>query len=114
MSDPPADRWPIGMAEAAKRLGKSKRWLQMYLRNNPAGRMAGRSRLFMEEDFEALVRSLPRDRGVPPLNLKPVVRGRRRSVSFDQPVTVETWTERQRQRIKEKREQKLKDSQSRS
>ena len=102
----PSDSWPIGMTEAAERLGKSKRWLQEYLRKNPAGRMAGRTRLFTEEDFAALLRSLPLDRGAPQIKMSTAVRPKRPASSL--PGAGGTWTERTRQRIREQRERKLK------
>ncbi len=39
------------MADVAKHLGKSVRWLQEFVRHNPCGRMVGRSRKFTEGDF---------------------------------------------------------------
>lgn len=42
----------LTMADVAERIGKSLRWLQEHVRQNPCGRMAGRTRLFTESDFE--------------------------------------------------------------
>jgi hypothetical protein len=47
------------MEEVAARLGKSRRWLQDFLRDHPYGRMAGRKRLFTESDITALIEELP-------------------------------------------------------
>src|ERR1700722_347334 len=47
------------LPDVAARLHKSPRWLQSYLREQPFGRMAGRTRLFTESDILALIESLP-------------------------------------------------------
>src|ERR1700722_8529621 len=47
------------LAEVAERLHKSPRWMQYFLRDNPFGRMAGRTRLFTEEDIAAIIEALP-------------------------------------------------------
>jgi len=48
------------VAEVAAKLGKSKRWLEDFLRQNPCGRRAGRTRLFTDEDLARLVAMLPK------------------------------------------------------
>lgn len=47
------------MEEVAAQLGKSRRWLQDFLRDRPYGRMAGRKRLFTESDVATLIEELP-------------------------------------------------------
>jgi hypothetical protein len=47
------------LTEVAERLHKSTRWMQYFLRENPFGRMAGRTRLFTEEDISAIIEALP-------------------------------------------------------
>ena len=47
------------LPEVAERLHKSTRWMQYFLRDNPYGRMAGRTRLFTEEDIAAIIEALP-------------------------------------------------------
>jgi integrase len=47
------------LPDVAARLHKSPRWLQGYLREQPFGRMARRTRLFTESDILALIESLP-------------------------------------------------------
>jgi hypothetical protein len=49
----------LTLPEVAGRLHKSPRWMQDFLRNNPFGRMAGRTRLFTEADVTALIEALP-------------------------------------------------------
>ena len=49
----------LTLPEVAGRLHKSPRWMQDFLRNNPFGRMAGRTRLFTEADVAALIEALP-------------------------------------------------------
>jgi len=49
----------LTLDEAAARLRVSRRWLQGFLRNRPFGRMAGRRRLFTEDDFAAIIEELP-------------------------------------------------------
>jgi hypothetical protein len=46
--------------EVAKKLHKSKRWLQDFLRFHPCGRRAGRTLLFTAEDVTYLINELPR------------------------------------------------------
>lgn len=48
----------FSMVDVAARLGKSRRWLQDFLKNRPYGRMAGRSRLFTESDYFELLQAL--------------------------------------------------------
>lgn len=48
-----------GLDEVIKRVGKSRRWLQNFLRSHPVGRMAGRTRLFTAADIAKLIESLP-------------------------------------------------------
>jgi hypothetical protein len=59
MSDAPFAIYKI--ADVAAKLGKSKRWLEDFLRQNPCGRRAGRTRIFTDEDLARLVQMLPRD-----------------------------------------------------
>jgi hypothetical protein len=47
------------LPEVADRLHKSTRWMQYFLRDNPFGRMAGRTRLFTEDDVIAIIEALP-------------------------------------------------------
>jgi hypothetical protein len=47
--------------DVAKKLGKSKRWLQDFLMKHPCGRRAGRTRIFLEEDVAKLVLLLPKE-----------------------------------------------------
>jgi hypothetical protein len=54
----------MGISDVAKHLHKSKRWLQYFLKDNPFGRMAGRTRLFTEADLAALIESLPKPLGL--------------------------------------------------
>ena len=49
----------LTLPEVAGRLHKSPRWMQDFLRNNPFGRMAGRTRLFTEADVAAIIEALP-------------------------------------------------------
>jgi hypothetical protein len=48
------------MAEVAKHMRVSRRWLQDFIRVNPFYRMAGRKKLFLQSDIEALIAALPR------------------------------------------------------
>jgi hypothetical protein len=57
----------LRMADIARRLGKSVRWLQDHLRAHPCGRFAGRSRIFTEADYRKVLDSFPRDRRPPAL-----------------------------------------------
>ncbi len=56
--DRPAPRL-MTIPEVAERLHKSTRWMQDFLRQNPFGRMAGRTRLFTEADIAAIIEALP-------------------------------------------------------
>jgi len=51
------------MEDVAKMLGKSKRWLQDFLRGRPIGRMAGRTRLFTQADLNRVIALLPEASG---------------------------------------------------
>lgn len=53
------DPWPITMEQCAKRLHISRRTLQDLIRDYPFYRVAGRRKLFAEEDFKRLVNALP-------------------------------------------------------
>jgi hypothetical protein len=86
----PDDGVALRMKDVAARLGKSVRWLQEYLRANPCGRFAGRSRIFTEADYAQLIASLPRDEGPPALRIQ---QGRQ-SVHFRS--DTDPWEEAQR------------------
>lgn len=45
----------LTMTDAAARIGKSKRWLQDFLRTRPFGKLVGRKRLFCEDDIAAII-----------------------------------------------------------
>jgi len=47
------------MDEVAKRLHKSRRWLQDFIRVHPYYRLAGRTKLFTENDIICLIKALP-------------------------------------------------------
>jgi excisionase family DNA binding protein len=47
------------MDEAAKKLRVSRRWLQDFIQDHPYYRMAGRKKLFSEEDITRLQGALP-------------------------------------------------------
>ena len=49
----------LKIEDVASRLHKSTRWMQDFLRENPFGRMAGRTRLFTEADIAAIIEALP-------------------------------------------------------
>ena len=49
----------LRIEDVASRLHKSPRWMQDFLRQNPFGRMAGRTRLFTEADVAAIIEALP-------------------------------------------------------
>jgi hypothetical protein len=70
------------------------------LRHHPVGRKAGRTRLFTEDHFAALVESLPRYKGAPELRLNPTRRGAKKPHKAT--ATGESWTERTRRTIREK------------
>jgi len=53
------------MEEVAAKLGKSRRWLQDFLRDHPCGRRAGRTRLFTPSDLAKLIDALPLEEPVP-------------------------------------------------
>jgi hypothetical protein len=57
----------LSISDVAKHLHKSKRWLQYFLKENPFGRMAGRTRLFTDADLAALIESLPKPGAAPGL-----------------------------------------------
>lgn len=71
MTDTPFAIYKI--ADVAAKLGKSKRWLEEFLRQNPCGRRAGRTRIFTDEDLAHLVAMLPRD----DLKLRPSFRNQK-------------------------------------
>jgi hypothetical protein len=47
------------MDEVAGKLRKSRRWLQEFLHDHPYYRLAGRTKLFTEEDINRLIEALP-------------------------------------------------------
>ena len=49
----------LTLDEVAARLHVSRRWLQGFLKGRPFGRMAGRKRLFTEDDFVSIINALP-------------------------------------------------------
>lgn len=127
MSEPsaPETQWPIRIDDVAKRLGKSVRWLRYYLAHNPAGRMAGRTRLFTEQDFSDLVESLPRAEG-PRIPARFATAPRRRFAPAGDPwkdaaelagsarikrkpisAGGETWKEREVRKLRERRERQM-------
>ena len=55
MSEP----WPITMVQCAERLHVSRRTLQDLIREYPFYRLAGRRKLFTEDDFHRLLEALP-------------------------------------------------------
>jgi hypothetical protein len=63
--------------EVAARLHKSRRWLQVFLRGRPIGRLAGRTRLLTEHDIVTLIEALP----CPSSSSRPETRRRRTSTS---------------------------------
>jgi hypothetical protein len=56
------------MDDVAAKLGKSRRWLQDFLRENPCGRRAGRTRLFTAADLAKLIEALPKVEAAPCLS----------------------------------------------
>ena len=80
------------IADVAKHLGKSVRWLQDFVRHNPSGRMVGRSRIFTEGDLAKLIDGLPRDQGSPALVR---AKNQKRSVATRRGKT-DDWAELQR------------------
>jgi hypothetical protein len=106
----------LHMPDVARELGRSVRWLQYYLRDNPHGRKVGRTRIFTEADFQRLLDSLPQDTGT-----KLCLSSSSRRTRSARPITgsealstASTWTDRVRRQIKEKRERSLKAGQDKS
>lgn len=86
----------LTMAEVAGRLGKSLRWLQQFVSGRPFGRMAGRTRLFTEDDFRALVDAMPRPQEAPcrsPSSRR--AKAAHRTGGFVAPISDDTWTDLQ-------------------
>src|SRR6185295_6170471 len=84
--------------EVSKRLHKSPRWLQDFLRRNPWGRdgrpffrLAGRTKLFTDADILRILEALPC-----PSNSFPRARVRRRSGTYEAPTSDNLWIEAQR------------------
>ena len=80
------------MAEVATMFGKSVRWLQIYMRENPHGRKVGKTRMFTDGDVQAMIDSMPRD---PPPSRTPMRRPNK--VALTPPVTPNrgtAWAER--------------------
>jgi hypothetical protein len=47
------------MEEVAAKLRKSRRWLQDFLQDHPYYRLAGRTKVFTDEDIDRLIEALP-------------------------------------------------------
>jgi hypothetical protein len=50
----------LSTADVAKRLGRSRRWMQDFELAKRFGRILGNRRVYTEEDFKRLVDALPR------------------------------------------------------
>lgn len=77
------DRFPstLTLHAVAERLHVTRRWLQEYLRQNPYDqfgrpvfRVAGRSKIFTEDDYNRLLETLPTPQPRVPLNVRRIRR----------------------------------------
>jgi hypothetical protein len=91
---------PMTLDEVAKRLHRSRRWLQDFLRtlDNGSGRywkQAGVKKLFSEEHFAALFKALPNEATSCPSSSSRPAKARHRSIAFEEPTSGDTWTDLQ-------------------
>lgn len=100
------------LPEIAERLGKSPRWLKEFLRRNPHGRLAGRDRIFTDDDLKRLIDALPKAgerKQCRSSSSRQTRRGASRTIGSVEPISASTLIAQQKQRIAEQRRKSLQD-----